>query len=208
MWGEQGAARSAATLDSHIWRLRKLLEPERTPGSPPAVLLREPGGYRLVVAADQIDSLRYFAMAAEAGELLADGHAERALRCAEEAASLWRGRPYGRGGRPTVGPRGGRRLEEIRGSLRETHVGALLGTGAFDRALAELETALADEPLRERLWASRMIAYRALGRRLEALAAYTGARTALVEELGITWPTSCASSGPRLQGRCKARVVD
>jgi len=43
------------------------------------------------------------------------------------------------------------RLEEIRGSLRETHVGALLGTGAFDRALAELATALADEPLRERL---------------------------------------------------------
>jgi len=77
------------------------------------------------------------------------------------------------------------RLEEIRGSLRETHVGALLGTGAFDRALAELATALADEPLRERLWASRMIAYRALGRRSEALAAYTGARTALVEELGI-----------------------
>ena len=30
-----------------------------------------------------------------------------------------------------------------------------------------------------------MIAYRALGRRSEALAAYTGARTALVEELGI-----------------------
>jgi hypothetical protein len=53
-----------------------------------------------------------------------------------------------------------------------------------------------------------MIAYRALGRRSEALAACIGARTALVEELGITWPTSCASSSPRLQGRCKARVVD
>jgi DNA-binding SARP family transcriptional activator len=147
-------------------------------------------------------------MAAEAGELLADGHAERALRCAEEAASLWRGRPYGAVADQPWARAAAARLEEIRGSLRETHVGTLLGTGAFDRALAEPETALADEPLRERLWASRMIAYRALGRRSEALAACIGARTALVEELGITWPTSCASSSPRLQGRCKARVVD
>jgi hypothetical protein len=145
-------------------------------------------------------------MAAEAGELLADGHAERALRCAEEAASLWRGRPYGRGGRPTVGPRGGR---PARGDPRQPAGDARRHPARHGgRALAELETALADEPLRERLWASRMIAYRALGRRSEALAACIGARTALVEELGITWPTSCASSSPRLQGRCKARVVD
>ena len=33
MWGDQGRARSATTLDSHVWRLRKLLEPERAPGS-------------------------------------------------------------------------------------------------------------------------------------------------------------------------------
>jgi hypothetical protein len=44
--------------------------------------------------------------------------------------------------------------------LRETHIGALLGTGAIDRALAELEISLAEEPLRERLWAYRMAAYR------------------------------------------------
>jgi hypothetical protein len=43
------------------------------------------------------------------------------------------------------------RLAEIHGRLRETHIGALLGTGAIDRALAELEIALAEEPLRERL---------------------------------------------------------
>ena len=75
MWGDQDRARSATTLDSHVWRLRKLLEPERAPGSPPTVLLREPGGYRLVVAADRIDSVRYAALAAEAGELLMHGAA-------------------------------------------------------------------------------------------------------------------------------------
>jgi DNA-binding SARP family transcriptional activator len=130
MWGGQGGTRSATTLDSHIWRLRKVLEPERAPGSPPTVLLREPGGYRLVVAADRIDSARYAALAAEAGELLADEAAARALRCAEEAGALWRGRPYGAAADRPWAAAATARLEEIRGRLRETHVGALLATGA------------------------------------------------------------------------------
>ena len=185
MWGGQGGTRSATTLDSHIWRLRKVLEPERAPGSPPTVLLREPGGYRLVVAADRIDSARYTALAAEAGDLLADGAAARALRCAEEAGALWRGRPYGAAADRPWAAAATARLEEIRGRLRETHVGALLATGAAERALTELEAALAEEPLRERLWASRMVAYRDLGRRSDALATYAEARAALVDELGI-----------------------
>ena len=185
MWGGQGGTRSATTLDSHIWRLRKVLEPERAPGSPPTVLLREPGGYRLVVAADRIDSARYAALAAEAGELLAGGAAARALQCAEEAGALWRGRPYGAAADRPWAAAATAGLEEIRGRLRETHVGALLATGAAERALTELEAALAEEPLRERLWASRMVAYRDLGRRSDALATYAAARAALVDELGI-----------------------
>jgi len=185
MWGGQGGTRSATTLDSHIWRLRKVLEPERAPGSPPTVLRREPGGYRLVVAADRIDSARYAALAAEAGELLAGGAAARALQCAEEAGALWRGRPYGAAADRPWAAAATARLEEIRGRLRETHVGALLATGAAERALTELEAALAEEPLRERLWASRMVAYRDLGRRSDALATYAAARAALVDELGI-----------------------
>ena len=43
----------------------------------------------------------------------------------------------------------------------------------------------AEEPLRERLWAYRMAAYRDRGRRSETLATYAAARTVLVEELGI-----------------------
>src|SRR3954454_6114423 len=47
-WGERGVSRSAGAWDAHVWRLRKLLEPARAPGAPPEVLVREPGGYRLV----------------------------------------------------------------------------------------------------------------------------------------------------------------
>src|SRR3954465_9812300 len=95
MWSEQGVSRSAGTLDSHVWRLRKLLEPDRAPGAPPEVLVREPGGYRLVVGGGAGDSARFAALAAGGGDLLAAGEADRALQRAEEAAALWRGRPYG-----------------------------------------------------------------------------------------------------------------
>ena len=185
MWGEQGIRRSTKTLGSHIWRLRQLLEPHRVANSPSEVLIREPGGYRLTALAQQIDSVRYAALAAEAGELLAAEESARALDRAEEALALWRGRPYGEASDQQWARAAVARLEEIRGRLRETLIEALLGTGALGRALDELEVALAEEPLRERLWAFRMIAYRDSGRRSAALATYAAARAALVEELGI-----------------------
>jgi predicted ATPase/DNA-binding SARP family transcriptional activator len=185
MWGEQGVSRSTNTLDSHIWRLRRLLEPERAPGAAPTVLVREPGGYRLMAGADRIDSARFAALAAEAGELLAAGEAGRALDRAEEATALWRGRPYGGAADQQWARAAVARLEEIRGHLRETHIGALIGTGALDRALADLEIALAEAPLRERLWALRMAAHRDRGGRSDALATYAAARAVLVDELGV-----------------------
>src|SRR5215212_2934677 len=185
MWGAQGVSRSAGTLDSHVWRLRRLLEPDRARGAAPTVLVREPGGYRLVVGAGAVDSARFAVLAAEAGDLLAVGEAGRALQRAEEAAALWRGRPYGAAADQEWARAAVARLEEIRGRLREAHIGALLGVGAVDGALGELEVALAEEPLREQLWAYRMTAYRDGGRRSDALATYTQARTVLVDELGI-----------------------
>lgn len=201
MWGEEGVERSARTVDSHIWRLRRLLEPERDSGAAPTVLVREPAGYRLVVESGRIDSVRFATLAAEAAERLAAGRADQALKCAEEAAELWRGRPYGTAAdkpwaRPAVA-----RLLEIRGRLRETHVAALLGTDAADRALAHLETALDEEPLRERLWAYRIVAYRDSGRRSEALATYADARAVLVDELGV-------EPGPELRALHAALLRD
>ena len=50
MWGDQTTPRSASTLDSHIWRLRRLLEPDRGRGAPAELLLRDGAGYRLLAA--------------------------------------------------------------------------------------------------------------------------------------------------------------
>ncbi|GAA1838821.1 hypothetical protein GCM10009836_17300 [Pseudonocardia ailaonensis] len=192
VWGDAGVARSVSTLDSHVWRLRRVLEPDRAAGAPATTLVREPGGYRLVAEPDDLDSERFVRLATAAADLLDAGVADRALGTAEEALGLWRGRPFGSAAEQEWARAAVARLEEVRDQLRETHIGALLGTGATDRALAELETALAATPLRERLWAHRMTAYRDAGRRPEALQAYADARTVLVEELGL-------DPGPDLQ---------
>ncbi|HWN28898.1 MAG TPA: BTAD domain-containing putative transcriptional regulator, partial [Actinomycetospora sp.] len=185
IWGDRGVARSASTLDSHIFRLRRLLEPDRKPGAPAGILVREAAGYRLVVDPEQVDSGRFTALSATADDLLSSGDGAAALRHAEEAVALWRGRPYGTATDEPWARAAVARLDGIRGRLRETHIGALLGVGAVDRALAELEIAIAEEPLRERLWSYRITAYRDGGRRADALQAYIDARARLVDELGI-----------------------
>ncbi|ODU03656.1 MAG: hypothetical protein ABS81_13250 [Pseudonocardia sp. SCN 72-86] len=186
MWGERGVDRSVSTLDSHVWRLRRVLEPGRVRGEASKLLVRGPGGYRLVLDGDDpTDSARFVRLATTAAELLAAGDAAGALAHATEAAALWRGRPYGMAADADWAHAAVARLDGVRAGLRETHIGALLGTGAPDHALGELEAALAEEPLRERLWLLRMTAYRDAGRRAEALQAYTDARTVLVDELGV-----------------------
>ena len=51
--------------------------------------------------------------------------------------------------------------------------------------IGELEALVAEEPLRERLHAQRMLALYRCGRQADALDAYRQARTALVEAIGV-----------------------
>ncbi|ODU06306.1 MAG: hypothetical protein ABS81_05110 [Pseudonocardia sp. SCN 72-86] len=184
MWAD-GSPRTTSTLDSHVFRLRRVLEPGRRAGDPSSTLVREAGGYRLVVATDQVDSLRFARLAVDAADLLAQGAPDRALRRTTEALASWRGRPWGDAADASWASAAVARLDELHEQVRETHIGALLATGATEPALAELEIALAEHPLRERLWAHRMVALRDSGRRADALATYTRARTTLVDELGV-----------------------
>ncbi|PRY36075.1 putative ATPase [Geodermatophilus tzadiensis] len=185
VWGADSPARSPSTLDSHVWRLRKALEPDRPPGAPSAVLLREPGGYRLVADPTTIDSRRFSGLVGEARALLAAGRPQEAGRVAEQALALWRGRPY-----PTVADEpwataAVARLEELRDQVRELLAEALLADGAPERALLEVGAAMAETPLRERLWSLRMLAQHRLGRPEEALRSYRQVRAVLRDELGL-----------------------
>lgn len=185
IWGDATGEHAASTLDTHLFRLRKVVEPGRRSGEPPAVVISEPGGYRLVAAPDQVDSLRFAQLAADAAELLRTGQPDRARRKTEEALGLWRGRPFDpvadeSWAAPAVG-----RLREVHEQLLESHLQALLDCGEPELVLRDVEPILAEHPLRERLWAHRMVAAYRCGRTDDALDTFRRARGRLRDELGI-----------------------
>jgi DNA-binding SARP family transcriptional activator len=56
VWGPSASGRAAHSLESLVWRLRKLLEPDRVAGQSAAVLQTDERGYRLAVPSESVDS--------------------------------------------------------------------------------------------------------------------------------------------------------
>jgi DNA-binding SARP family transcriptional activator len=185
VWGDRGATRSPSTLDSHLHRLRRFLEPGRGRGEAAGVLILEAGGYRLALAGEQTDSVRFAALVTQAAELLAAGDADQALARAGAARELWRGRPLSPWSDEPWAAAAVARLEELNRQLAEILVDALLAGGHADRALVELEPVLAAEPLRERPWEQYLLAAARVGRIQDGLAAYQRADRLFRDELGV-----------------------
>ena len=107
-------------------------------------------------------------------------------------SSCWRGAPLADvASEPFAGPEIGR-LEELHLRALELAIDAELAAGRHDEAIARLEALIAEEPLRERLHAQRMLALYRDGRQSEALDAYREARETLIEQIGV-------EPGPELQ---------
>jgi hypothetical protein len=77
------------------------------------------------------------------------------------------------------------RLDELRLSTVEDRIDADLSLGHHGALVGELESLVAQHPLRERLWASLMLALYRAGRQADSLRAYQRARDLLIEELGL-----------------------
>ena len=185
LWAESAPPGAASTLESHVFRLRRVLEPDRARGAASRVLAHEPAGYRLLAGPDEVDSLRFERLAREADDLLTTGRSGQALVVTREALASWRGRPFGELADEPWAEATVARLDELHGQVRERHVDALLAEGDPEAALLELEGALREHPLSERLWAQRMLACHRAGRPDRALATFTEARTLLLDELGV-----------------------
>lgn len=184
-WGEGVTDGSPSTLESHIWRLRQLLEPGRARRQPATVLISDAAGYRLVAGSSSVDSLSFGACLSEVRDLLAGGRADAALRRADTALALWRGRPYGLFADRDWAAPAIARLEEVRSHLQERRIEALVATGALDLALADLQPLIAGLPFREQLRGLQMEALYRNGRTEQALQAYAQARRTLRDEVGI-----------------------
>ena len=117
--------------------------------------------------------------------LLARGLAADASARLRDGLALWRGPALADVAYESFAQAAIARLEEIRLAALELRIDADLALGRHDELVGELETLVAEHPLRERLRTRLMTALYRSGRQAEALDAYRDARRALVDELGI-----------------------
>jgi WD40 repeat protein/DNA-binding SARP family transcriptional activator/energy-coupling factor transporter ATP-binding protein EcfA2 len=177
LWGEKQPASAAKMVQLYVSQLRKLLAGERG-----VELLTHGRGYELRLDPEAVDAARFERLVAEASRAHRNGGAGEA---AHRALMLWRGPPLADLANEPFAIAEGRRLEELRLVALELAIESDLEAGHHRELIGRLESLVAEHPLRERLHDLRMLALYRAGRQAEALEAYSTARAALVEQIGV-----------------------
>lgn len=168
LWPDGPPASVESSLHSIVARLRRTLEPDRPARTPPTRLVRQAGGYRLVVAHDEVDSRR-FVQATERGRLLLEaGDAAAAHRNLHAALEEWRGAAFGEFAYDPFADRAAEQLETRRIDTVEIDFSARIALGE-PGLVPEIEAFVAEHPLRENAWIALMTALYRSGRPTEAL---------------------------------------
>ena len=174
LWGAAPPATAPKMLHNQVSALRQALGRNgrlETRGS----------AYRLNVGPEERDLDRF-------EDLVARGRAaepEQAAEALRLALDLWRGAPLADLAFEPFAQTEILRLEERRWAAFEAWAEAELALGRHADLVAELEAAVAAQPLRERLHGALMLALYRCGRQADALEAYRRARHTLVEEIGV-----------------------
>lgn len=179
LWGEGAPASPRKGLQVQVSRLRKAL------GDSSTRLATQPNGYLLHVEPGELDLDRCERLAHGGREALAAEDHARAAEQLREALALWRGPPLAEFGFESFAQAEIGRLEELRLALLEDRIDADLACGRHTELVGELETLVAEHPLRERLRRQLVLALYRGGRQADALEAYRAARAVLIDELGL-----------------------
>ncbi|MEU0554725.1 BTAD domain-containing putative transcriptional regulator [Dactylosporangium sp. NPDC006015] len=185
LWAGAAPASATGTMQAYVSQLRRVLEPDRPPRTPPAVLLTRDPGYLLAVDGEQIDAVRFAARAEAARQALGRGDLPAAERLLGEALGEWRGEVLADLADEAFAAAAVAHLHELRDAAHEDLVDVRLGTGRNGAAIAEAQALLDRRPFRERSWGQLMLALYREGRQADALAAFRRARALLDEELGL-----------------------
>ena len=178
LWDGDPPASAASTLKSHVSLLRKALGADR--------LSYHDGAYVLRVDPGELDITAFELDASTGRRLLQTGDSRRAADALQRALGRWRGPALAEVAGTAWGEPEAVRLEELRAATVENWLAARLALGQHQDVVAEAETAVAEHPLREGLWAKLITALYGCGRQADALQAYQRLRKLLAEELGIS----------------------
>jgi DNA-binding SARP family transcriptional activator len=185
LWSGDPPPAVMASLLTYVSNLRRVLEPERAPRAPAAVLRTRVPGYLLDSRSVDVDAHRFTCHATAGRQAWGEGNAQRALSEFEAGLALWRGQAYTEvADAAWVAPEVAR-LEELRLSVVEGWCAALLAVGAHEVAVAELEAHVQTHPLGEHGCELLALALYRAGRQADALAVLRATRSRLTEELGI-----------------------
>ena len=166
-------------LRTFVAALRRAIEPERPPRTPPRVLVTEGPGYALRLPREAVDVYRFQDALAEARR------APDAVTELAEALASWRGPAYADLTESGWAQRERTRLEELRLHGVELRARILLDRGEGADLVAELGAHVGEHPWREPAWGLLARALYRAGRQADALATLRRGRMMLAEQLGL-----------------------
>jgi DNA-binding SARP family transcriptional activator/tetratricopeptide (TPR) repeat protein len=183
LWPDRSPPSAVRVVRTYVSGLRSALDLADA-GQLPR-LVKEPGGYRLLLASDDLDLGLFDDLSARGRRALDHGDPAQAARLLSDALALWRGQP---GGDVTVDGDSDAilaGLAERRLMAEEAWTDAQLLLGSGTDLVGRLRALVAEQPLQERARSQLMLALYRAGRKVEALEEFLALRRRMADELGI-----------------------
>jgi predicted ATPase/DNA-binding SARP family transcriptional activator len=177
LWSTHQPANPKNALQQQVAQLRRTLGPQ--------LVASHPSGYAVRTVSSSLDAHRFESLVRQGRAALAAGRAPDAVATFDAALAMWRGPAVEEFAHEPFAVAEAARLDEARRTVLEDRFDALLDAGGGAALVADLEAAVAADPLRERLRGQLMRALFRAGRQADALAAFHETRRVLDEELGI-----------------------
>jgi DNA-binding SARP family transcriptional activator len=185
LWRDEPPAQATLSLQSYISRLRRTISDAQPEDQPAPRILTRPPGWALMMPADQVDAIRFVALAREGSSLLEEAEVASGTAKLREALALWTGdaladldaMPFAAGEKA--------RLQDLRLSVTESLLWGELDLGRPAEVAEMARRAVSENPYRERAWCALMLALYRLGRQAEALEVAHDLREALADGLGL-----------------------
>jgi DNA-binding SARP family transcriptional activator len=180
VWEGAPPTTARATLRNYVKSLRQLLGP-----SAGARIITRPPGYLARLGEDELDVLRFESLCRLGGMAVRTGDWRRGATLLADALRLWRGAPLADIPSETLRRQVTPQLERLHLQAVEWRIDAELNLSRHAGLILELESLIAEHPLREPFHAQLMLALYRSGRAAEALTAYERARRQLADRLGV-----------------------
>ncbi|MDQ1382628.1 MAG: hypothetical protein QOG65_7 [Actinomycetota bacterium] len=179
VWGSAMPVHPEAALQVVVSRLRTGL------GSCGRRILADASGYRLEAGPEEIDVLWAESLLRDGRLALASNEGARAADLFDQALSLWDGDALQGLEEFSFSVEAAHRIHQLRVTLVEARNDAYLMDGRHIEILVDIDSWVADEPLREHLRAQQIAALYRAGRQADAMRACESLRKALRDEVGL-----------------------